>query len=98
MKRNIYLFAGAAVAFVLGAVLVSEVPAIGSLVVLFELAAGFGLGFLFKKFKAEEKETAYLDEITSLKSAIVKVKEEKSKIAKPIKTTKPKAKPENKEQ
>jgi len=85
MNNKIMIFASAAVTFFVGAILVSEFPVIGSLVAFLEICAGFGFGFWYAKIRANEELTTYKNEITSLKNAVVKIAEEKSKIAKPIK-------------
>lgn len=89
MDKKVFIIVGAVLAFFAGAIWVDQVPAVASLVAFLEVAAGFGLGILFKKEYTKQEVASYKDEIESLKSAHKALLEEhKIKIAAPKRSSK----------
>lgn len=89
MDKKVFIIVGAVIAFFAGAIWVDQVPVVASLVAFLEVAAGFSLGFFFKKECTKKEVTSYKDEIESLKSAHKALLEErKIKIAAPKRSSK----------
>lgn len=78
MDKRIYIFI-AVIAFFAGAIWVSEVPVVATLVAFLEVCAGFVCGYFFYKGKANEAIAKLTEEIKSVKEATKKVKEEITK-------------------
>ena len=89
MNKKVVIIASAVLAFFAGAIWVSEVPVVATLVAFLEVCAGFGLGFFYKTVLDEETIAAKQKEIEALKA----VNEEK-KVR--VNVKKPKATAENK--
>ena len=77
MNKKVVIIASAVLAFFGGAIWVSEVPVVATLVAFLEVCAGFGCGFFYHKVLTEEAVVAYKDEIDSLKAAQKAIKDDK---------------------
>ena len=69
MNKKVIIIASAVLAFFAGAIWVSEVPVVATLVAFLEVCAGFGCGFFYKSVLDEEKVSALQQEINSLKAS-----------------------------
>lgn len=78
MDKKVVIIISAVLAFFAGAIWVSEVPVVATLVACLEVCAGFGCGFYYHKVKSEEVMKGTIQEIESLKDAFKKIKEEKA--------------------
>ena len=58
MNKKVIIIASAVLAFFAGAIWVSEVPVVATLVAFLEVCAGFGLGFFYKTVLDEEAAAA----------------------------------------
>ena len=77
MNKKVVIIASAVIAFFAGAIWVSEVPTVATLVAFLEVCAGFGCGFFFKQVLDEEALKKYKEEVESLKAAQKAVAKEK---------------------
>lgn len=77
MNKKVIIIISAVLAFFAGAILVSEVPVVATLVAFLEVCAGFVCGFFFAKTLANEELTKYQTEIKSLREAQKAMNEEK---------------------
>lgn len=84
MNKKVVIIASAVLAFFAGAIWVSEVPVVATLVAFLEVCAGFGLGFFYKSVLDEEKMAEYEAKILALKSEL-----EDKKVKLTIKKAKP---------
>lgn len=77
MNKKVIIIASAVLAFFAGAIWVSEVPVVATLVAFLEVCAGFGCGFFFCKELVKEEQAKLVDEVNSLKLAQKALAEEK---------------------
>ena len=80
MNKKVIIIASAVLAFFAGAIWVSEVPVVATLVAFLEVCAGFGCGFFFYKEIAAEAAVKAQEEVKTLKSAQKVMKQEKTEV------------------
>lgn len=76
MNKKVLIIGGAILTFFGGAVWVSQMPVVATLVAFLEMAAGFGFGYLFNKEVTSIVLSGYESEVNSLKDAYTKISEE----------------------
>ena len=79
MSRKMIIIVSAVLAFFAGAIWVSEVPVVATLVAFLEVCAGFACGYFFHEARVAEISTAHEEEVMSLKNAVKSAKEELAK-------------------
>lgn len=80
MNKKVIIIASAVLAFFAGAIWVSEVPVVATLVAFLEVCAGFGCGFFFCKEVMADAVAKAQAEVETLKSAQKAVKQEKTEV------------------
>jgi hypothetical protein len=74
MSKKVIIVASAVLAFFAGAIWVSEVPVVATLVAFLEAGIGFTCGFFFNRELNKEAMAASKNEVNSLKEAITGLK------------------------
>lgn len=77
MNKKVIIIICAVLAFFAGAIWVSEVPTVATLVAFLECAAGFACGFFFNRELTNGEKESLNEELKSLKAAQKAVLEEK---------------------
>jgi len=80
MNKKVVIIASAVIAFFAGAIWVSEVPVVATLVAFLEVCAGFGCGFFFNQELNKEKAAEYEKKILSLQESLKATEERKIRI------------------
>lgn len=80
MDKKVFVIASAILAFFAGAIWVSEVPIVATLVAFLEVCAGFACGFFYKKLLDEQKMAEYEAKILALRSELTKTEDKKVKV------------------
>ena len=89
MNKKVVIIFSAILAFFAGAIWVSEVPVVATLVAFLEICAGFGCGFYYCKHLVNEEVVSIKKEMESVREASKAVAAEKKvKIAAPKRTAK----------
>jgi len=87
MNKKVVIILSAVIAFFAGAIWVSEVPVVATLVAFLEVCAGFGCGFFYNKLLTNESAVKSADEIQSLNATIKKLRSQLSSLQAEAKST-----------
>ena len=88
MSTKVIIIFSAILALFAGAILVSEVPTVATLVAFLEVCAGFGCGFYYSKYITNEELAATKKENEALKNSLKIATEKKVKFPAPKRTAK----------
>lgn len=89
MSTKIIIVFSAILALFAGAILISEVPSVATLVAFLEVCAGFGCGFYYSKYITNEELTTVKKENEALKNSLkAATTEKKVKFPAPRRTAK----------